>query len=266
MSNLADVNGAAPRPDQIVLEETVIGYGRALMRPLSLAIRRGDFWGIVGPNGAGKSTLIKTILGLIPPVRGKVSFPCGRVRQGYVPQRMMLNPAYPLTALEIVLMGCYDRLKLGCGPSAEDRNQAREELHRLGLATLEQRLYTSLSGGQQQRVLIARALASNPDVLILDEPITGLDLPGQADILAFLRELHHLSGKSILMIAHDLEQVAGVVTHLCLINKDADLCLTGTREELLDARRLSALYGRSVMIEPVPNGRPRIGVREAGHA
>lgn len=249
----------------IQLTQVSIGYGRALLRPLSFCVRQGDFWGIVGPNGAGKSTLIRTILGLIPAVEGRVEFPGGRVRLGYVPQRVTLNAAYPLCAQDIVLMGRSNRLRLGQRPSAEDRDIAREELRRLGLEALSGRLYASLSGGQQQRVLLARALASEPQVLILDEPMTGMDLPGEADILAFLQALHRESGTTILMIAHDLEKVARVALQLCLINKDTDLYETGPQSELMNPERLSMLYGRSIDIDAFGNGYRHIRVNEVRH-
>ena len=230
----------------IVLKNVTIGYGRPLMRPLALEIRRGEFWGLVGPNGAGKTTLVRTILGIVPPVSGALMFPEGRPRFGYVPQRHVLNRAYPLTALDVALMGRYDRLRLGQGPSDEDRKRAADALDRMGLADLASRRYARLSGGQQQKALMARALASDPDVLILDEPTTGMDLPGEFDILSFLKRLQGETRITIVMIGHHLDSVASVADHLCFINKDDDLFEAGSVEAMLDADRLSGLYGRRV--------------------
>ena len=232
----------------ILLDETTIGYGRALMRPLSLSIRQGNFWGVVGPNGAGKTTLVKTILGLLRPSKGQVAFPSGKPRIGYVPQRHVLNTDYPLSAFDVVLMGRYPRLGVGRSPGLKDRERAMEEIERVGLGELSTRRFSSLSGGQQQRMLIARALAADPDMLILDEPTTGMDLPGETDILDFLSRLHQAEGKTLLMIGHHIGSVIRVVDHLCLINKDADMFESGPLDEMLDTRRLSSCYGRSIAV------------------
>jgi len=230
----------------MTLSDVTIGYRRPLMRPFTLEIRRGEVWGFVGPNGAGKTTLVKTILGLVPPVSGALVFPNGRPRFGYVPQRHMLNPAYPLTALDVTLMGRYDRLGPGRVPTEQDRRRAREELGRVGLSDAVSKRYALLSGGQQQKTLMARALASDPDVLVLDEPTTGMDLPGESDILSFLKRLHEETRITILMIGHHLDSVAGVADHLGFINKDEDRFEAGPAESMLDDGRLSTLYGRRV--------------------
>jgi len=223
----------------VKMEGTVIGYGRALTRPLDLTVRRGDFWGIVGPNGSGKTTLVKTILGLVRPVGGLVGFPSGPPRFGYMPQRHLLNPDYPLNALDVVVMGRTNRFPLGRGPSGDDRRRVREEIERVDMAALADRPFASLSGGQQQRILLARALASDPDVLVLDEPTTGMDLPGEADILSFLQGLHARTGLTILMIGHHIGKVIRVADHLCLINKDTDIFEAGPAQEMLQAEALS---------------------------
>jgi len=248
----------------IQLNDIAIGYGRALMRPLSLTIRRGDFWGIVGPNGAGKTTLVKTILGLLRPFKGEVEFPAGKPRFGYVPQRHVLNKEYPLSAFDVVLMGRYPLLGIGRRPSQADRRRTLEEIERVGLGGLAVRRFSSLSGGQQQRMLIARALVADPDVLVLDEPTTGMDLPGEADILDFLSRLHREDGKTLLMIGHHISSVIRVVDHLCLINKDADLFEAGPIEDMLDERRLTACYGRLIAVSGEGRGL-HVSVSEVNH-
>ena len=246
MSRVPDDGG-----DQILvdLQGVAIGYGgRALVRSVSLQVRAGELWGIVGPNGAGKSTLVKTILGLIRPVAGDVAFPSGQPRFGYVPQRHGLNPNYPLTAFDVALMGRTDRLGLGRRPGAADRQRAAEELDRVGLGAEVRTPYASLSGGQQQKVLMARALASDPDVLVLDEPTTGMDLPAESDMLAFLRRLHATSGITMLMIGHHIVQIAGLVGHICLINKDTDLFDAGPAEQMLVEEHLGQAYRRPIRV------------------
>lgn len=232
----------------VQLERTTIGYGRPLMRPITLSIRSGEFWGIVGPNGAGKTTLVKTVLGLARPVEGGVGFPSGPPRFGYMPQRHLLNPDYPLTALDVALMGRTDRFPLGRGPTKRDRKRVIEEMEHVDMAKLADRPFAALSGGQQQRILLARALASDPDVLILDEPTTGMDLPGESDILSFLRALHGRTDLTILMIGHHIGKVISVVDHLCLINKDTDLFEAGTIAKMLHEETLSRAYGRGIEV------------------
>lgn len=234
---------AAPAP-LIRLDAVVLGYGAPLMRPLDWAVQRGEFWGVVGPNGAGKSTLARTLLGLLRPLGGRLELMPPALRFGYVPQRHAVGQGFPVSVLDVTLMGRYDRRSPGRRLTEEDRGRTREELARLGMAPHADRLFSALSGGQQQRVLLARALASDPDVLLLDEPTEGMDLPGAADILLFLQRLPGERGLTVVMIGHHLDEVLGAADHLALINKDTDLFEAGPVAELLDAARLSRLYGR----------------------
>ena len=236
--------------EYITLDSIEIGYKkRALMKPISLKINKGDFWGIVGPNGAGKTTLIKTIIGIIPSISGSLKF-CNNItpKFGYVPQRHNLNANYPLTALNVVLMGKLAKPGMKIKPSIEDKKIVMNEISRLNMQNHCNRLYSSLSGGQQQRILIARALASKPDVLILDEPTSGMDLPGESDIINFLHKLHLNSKITIMMIGHHIGKVEKIVNQLCLINKDTGLFNAGPVNELLNENLLSGLYNRSVCI------------------
>ena len=238
----------------VELKDVAIGYGRALMRPLSLSIKKGEWWGIVGPNGAGKTTLVKTMLGLIPAVFGKVDYPSGRPRFGYVPQRHALNPAFPLTVLDVVLMGRYPELKTGRAPNKQDKDLAMKAVVRAGLKDQAFQKYSALSGGQQQRALMARALTADPDLLVLDEPTAGMDLAGEADILQFLSDLHSSDGLTIIMIGHYLETVARAVNHLCLINKDTGQFEAGASCDLVQSDKLSALYGRPITVSGACGG------------
>lgn len=239
----------------IQIEGISIGYNhKPLMSGVSLHIKHGEFWGIVGPNGGGKTTLVRTMLGLIPPVSGEVHFEDRKPRFGYVPQRHSLNVNYPLTVWDVALMGRTDQIGLGRRPKDADRERTRAELERIGMLAMKDLRFGALSGGQKQRVLMARALASDPNVLVLDEPTTGMDLPGESDILTFLTQLHTESHMTIVMIGHHIEKVASVVDHLCLISKDANRFEVGELEELMDSERLSALYEREINIAELEHG------------
>ncbi|MCU0662969.1 MAG: metal ABC transporter ATP-binding protein [Myxococcota bacterium] len=211
----------------IRLREVSIGYGRPLMHSVNLELRRGEFWGMVGPNGAGKTTLAKTILGLVPPLIGRVERGVAGLRSSYTPQRHRLNPSYPLCALEVVEMGRVAYLPIGHRPTREDRRKAEEALARLDVSALATKLYRSLSGGQQQRVLLARALAVDPDLLVLDEPAEGMDLLGTSDILGFLKKANQNGRMSVLIQYSNLFEV-------------------GPTEAMASSARLTSLYGRPV--------------------
>ncbi|MDH7568996.1 MAG: ATP-binding cassette domain-containing protein, partial [Armatimonadota bacterium] len=180
--NLAvDAENTAPL---IVFEDVVLGYGREpVLSDLSFAIRRGDYLGIVGPNGSGKTTLLKGVLGVLPPLSGRIvrGRDGGReVRFGYVPQINTVDELYPLGVLDVVLMGRYRRIGLVRRPGKEDRERAMAALEEVGIAHLAPRLYRDLSGGQRQRVLMARALAIEPDILVLDEPTNDMDIAAES--------------------------------------------------------------------------------------
>ena len=151
------------------LSNVSLGYTNPLMSPVNLEIRRGEFWGMVGPNGAGKTTLAKTLLGLIPPLAGRVEWLTPDLSLSYTPQRHKLDPRYPLSVLDVTLMGRSVNLGLGKGYSAQDHERAKQELERIGLGGEADKPYRALSGGQKQRVLLARALTADPDLMILDD-------------------------------------------------------------------------------------------------
>ncbi len=255
------------REDLIRVTQAAIGHDRPLLGPIDLAIQRGDFWGVVGPNGAGKTTLAMTLLGLIPPLSGQVRFGKAGLRFGYVPQRHSLDPDYPLSAFDVALMGRTDRLGLLRRPSASDRRRTREELERFGMASAAERRFRDLSGGEKQRVLMARALVSEPDVLVLDEPTEGIDLTGESDMMGFLRKLHAGGDLAVIMIEHHMTDVVSIVDHLCLVNHRSRLFSAGPIAELLSEQRLSALYGRPVRITDCQE-RTHVHVRDEddGHA
>ena len=232
----------------VALSGGTIGYrGGASVSGVDLRICRGDFWGIVGPNGAGKSTLLKTLLGMLPPLRGELHL-APDVCFGYVPQRTVLDRLFPLSALQVVRLG-----GMGAGTGAlrglrgAPRRAAMGALDRLGIAHVARKPFRSLSGGQQQRVLIARALVREPDILVLDEPTAGMDIPSES--LDFLQDLNRAHETTVLMVVHHIEVVASRSSSIALINMDTGLFATGGTAELVNTERLSELYRRPIEVK-----------------
>jgi len=235
-------------PFLIALAGAGIGYGgRRLFEGIDIAIEPGDYLGLVGPNGGGKTTLLRTLLGVIPPLGGRLARKPG-LKVGYVPQRGSLDPIFPMSALEVVRqggMGCAAGLS-GCLRSA-GADAALAALAHLGLEGQAGEPFAALSGGQQQRVLIARALVRRPELLVLDEPAAGMDVPSEHDLLDFVGELND-GGTAVILVAHDLTLVAGRARRVGLVNKDIPLFEVAPAADLLEPGRLSALYGRDMEI------------------
>ena len=232
-----------------------IGYsGRALLDGIDFVLERGEFVGLVGPNGGGKTTLLRTVLGLIPPVRGEVvrapSPSGGPLRFGYVIQREHLDRVFPLSLNDVVLMGRTARLGLLRFPGREDRRKVGEALERVGIAELADRPFRDLSGGQQQRAIIARALAGEPDVMVLDEPTTGTDVAGEGAVMDLLGDLNH-AGMTMLMVSHALSTVMNHAGRLAFIRHDRRLFRMGPTKEMLTREVLTELYEVPVQVECV---------------
>lgn len=193
-------------PPLIALEDAAFGYrGEAVLRAVNLHVDSGDFIGLVGPNGSGKTTLFRGILGLIPPLHGRITrHPVLTHRTGYVLQRDVLDPIYPVTAHDVVHMGLTGSLPwhrtLGTGRDPV----LAQSLARVGLEGIAGQPFSELSGGQRQRVLIARAIVSRPALLVLDEPTAGIDPAAEEKILELLSDLNTREGMAILMVSHRL--------------------------------------------------------------
>jgi zinc transport system ATP-binding protein len=185
-----------------------LGYeGKAILQHVSFEVNAGDYLCIVGENGSGKTTLMKTILGLRKPLSGTVATGDG-LRQseiGYLPQQTLVQRDFPASVKEIVLSGCQGRQGMRPFYSRADRQLAKENIRRMGLEALANRCYRELSGGQQQRVLLARALCATRKLLLLDEPVAGLDPKVTAEMYAIIRSLNRQEGITVIMISHDLE-------------------------------------------------------------
>jgi ABC-type Mn2+/Zn2+ transport system ATPase subunit len=187
------------------LQDASFGYGAApVLERVSLVIERGDFVALLGPNGAGKTTLLRGLLGLLEPQGGRVERGTALAAPGYVPQRDALDPIFPLTAGEVVLMGTYARLSPVRPVGRTEHERARLCLERVGLGSAAGKPFWALSGGQKQRVLIARALAGDPQVLVLDEPTSGVDRATErsiVDLITTLNREHHLT---VVLVCHHL--------------------------------------------------------------
>ena len=224
-----------------------VAYGeRLVLEDVSLACHAGEIVGLLGPNGCGKSTLLKAAVGLVPRLRGEIRLdgaPLDRAvlaRVAYVPQRNEVDWSFPITVEEVVLLGRQGRLGLFGRPGPADRRAAREALERLGMDSLRRAQIGELSGGQQQRVFLARALAQQGEVLLLDEPLTGVDTKTQAVVLELLAELR-AAGQAIVMATHDLAQAAEGCDRLCLLN--GRVIAFGPPAAVLTGEHLAATYG-----------------------
>lgn len=226
--------------------------GREVLHNINLDINEGVFLGIVGPNGSGKTTLLRVMIGLIEPFMGK-AFVFGEEPQrqrekgifGYLPQHQNIDAGFPITALDVVMMGL-PRKGLVRRHSEDDRNRAREMLSIMGMESYENHLFGSLSGGQQQRVSIARALASRPRILVLDEPSTGIDVVGQEDFYHLLRGLQKRFNLTIIMVSHDIGTITTYVDEIACLNRI--LHYHGNPLGAFNKEVLKELYGKSVEI------------------
>lgn len=216
-----------------------------VLRAASMEAPEGTVTGIVGPNGAGKSTLLKASLGLLPTLTGTASFwgkPLSEVRHrvGYMPQSASVDWDFPATVAQVVLMGTYGTLGWGRRPSKQARERADEALDRVGMAEFARRQIGELSGGQKQRVFLARVLAQDPDLLLMDEPFAGIDALSERAIMDVLTQLRS-SGRTIVLVHHDLSTLTRVCDRVVLLNKET--IAQGPVGEVLVSANLRAAYG-----------------------
>jgi len=226
---------------------------RLALDGVDLDVEPGDILGVIGPNGSGKTTLLRVMLGLLPASAGTVRLfgtePAAFRewhRLGYVPQRASIDPGLPATVSEVVGTGLVSRLGVLRRARAPDRARVREALEQVGMAQHGAARIGTLSAGQQQRVLIARALASAPELLVLDEPTEGIDPEAQAAFYALLHTLNREQGVTLVMVSHDIAAVAREVTKLACLNRR--LVYHGPPAAALAADTLAALYGPAARI------------------
>jgi ABC-type Mn2+/Zn2+ transport system ATPase subunit len=229
--------------------------GVIALKDISLEVTEGEFVGIIGPNGSGKTTLCRAVLGLMPPIEGSLQIlDCAceelrchhRARIGYLPQKGLLEQNFPITVLEAVIMGRYGALGLFKRPTRRDRDIALGALSDVGMADHQNTALGHLSGGQQQRVLIARALAQQPQILLLDEPTTGIDLVTQHSVLDLIRRLHADLGLTILLVTHDINMIRHLVDRLVLLK--TTLFASGPPQAVLRPEILRQVYGKDLVI------------------
>jgi zinc transport system ATP-binding protein len=240
---------AATARDEVVLrcERLVVGWGdTALLPPIDVAIQRGSMLAVVGRNGSGKSTWFKTILGLVPPIRGRVALGTPRPRLAYVPQSLEVDPTLPLEARDVVLWGrLRDRSFLRPWASREDRRAVDRALDEAGAAELARRPFQDLSKGQRQRILFARMLASEPDLALLDEPTSAMDMVAERDAIHLLARLARGRGMAVVLVSHAVDVAASHADRILLLDRVGRQVVLGPRDEVLasDAYRRHCGHG-----------------------
>ena len=207
-----------PRP-LVSLRGVSVGYSEPVLRGVDLTIYSGDLIGMAGPNGSGKTTLFRAILGLLPILSGSLERDCLLSDFGYVPQSTSLDPNFPLTAGEVVEMGSYGRLRPYQPMPVEEKEKTKKSLDQVGLSHLAVKSFFSLSGGQRQRILIARALMVDPKILILDEPLSGVDQESRKAITELLIMLNGEGRLTVFFSSHDLEMVRSVAGKILRVDK-----------------------------------------------
>ena len=241
----------ASGPPVVVFDNVACGYARdPVLSGMDLEIMPGDFVGFLGPSGSGKSTLLRLILGAVRLFSGTVlidGVPLGRRRPnvGYVPQLETINWNFPVTVRETVLMGAAMRKPFLPWHSPRQRTNALEIMERLGIAHLADRQIRQLSGGEQQRAFLARALISNPGLLLLDEPVAGVDIKTRDEVMHLLHELNH-QGVTIVMTTHQINSVAAHLPRVVCIN--GGIVAQGPPADVFTTDILRRTYGADIPV------------------
>lgn len=220
---------------QITCKNLTLGYeNRAIQENLNFSINAGDYLCIVGENGSGKSTLMKTLLHLQPPISGTIELGDGLRKNeiGYLPQQTLVQRDFPASVKEIVLSGCQGRCGWRPFYNKGDKKIARKAMEKMMIQDLQDRCYRELSGGQQQRVLLARALCAAKKILLLDEPVSGLDPKVTAEMYQLIQDLNKRDEITIIMISHDIEAAVRYATHILHIG---EYCFFGTKKQYLES-------------------------------
>ena len=228
----------------ITLDKLSIGYnGQPVLSEISLSIARDSFTAILGVNGSGKSTLLKTLIGLLPPIAGRIHTAASAAAPlvfGYVPQSTQFDPIYLLTGFEVALMGTYGRVRPGRFVPPIERAFTRECLRAAGAEEFARKRFAELSGGQKQRVLIARALTTRPDVLVLDEPTAGVDHAATHAVLEFISQIREERKISVLLVTHDFAMVRHHARQVIWLYEGK--VFHGATNELLTPERMAEMF------------------------
>jgi ABC-type Mn2+/Zn2+ transport system ATPase subunit len=231
----------------ITLDNLSIGYNnQAVLSGISLSIAHASFTAVIGANGSGKSTLLKTVLGLLPPVAGRIDTVSAGVPLvfGYVPQSIQFDSIYLVTAFEVALMGAYGRIRPGRFVPATERAFTRECLRAAGAEEFSRKRFAELSGGQKQRVLIARALTTRPDILVLDEPTAGVDRDATHAVMEFIAQIRKERKITVLLVTHDFAAVRRHAEQVIWLHEGT--VFHGAAHELLTAERMAEIFERGI--------------------
>ncbi len=223
--------------------------GHTALENITFHLHAGERVAVVGPNGAGKSTLFKIVAGVLRPTEGEVtvygSGPGGHVCIGYVPQRSQVDWRFPVSVADVVMMGRIAKLGLLGWPKKRDWDFVHAALETVGIADLAKRQISELSGGQQQRMFIARALAQEAELMLMDEPLTGLDTPAQESLLSLLDDLQR-RGVTLMVATHDLEQARRHFDRILLLNRR--LIAFGPPAQVMQPETLIKAYGSKIQV------------------
>ena len=239
----------------IELQNVTYSYpheNESAIEKVSLSVHKGDYLGIVGVNGGGKSTLLKLMIGLLTPQKGKIELFGEDIKNfkdwpkiGYISQQVShIDSHFPMTVEEAVMMGRYPKLGLFRMPGQKDRELVREALVQVEMQDFRKRLIGDLSGGQQQRVFIARVLASQPEIIVLDEPTVGVDMKTQRQFYTLLQKLNTELGLTLILVSHELDIVAHEATEIAYINRELVYC--GFPDKFVQSKYFEKLSGKGV--------------------
>ncbi|HOJ78661.1 MAG TPA: metal ABC transporter ATP-binding protein [Bacillota bacterium] len=259
-------NGPINKQPILTLTGVTIGYpGITALSKIDCEINKGEYIAVIGPNGSGKSTLLKGILGLLPLQSGKITLHlCNEDHPnikpaslfGYVPQKNRSETTFPVSVKEVVMMGLYAQIGWFRRPQPQHWELVRQSLAKVGMVDCAERHFSELSGGQQQRVIIARALVSNPQIIILDEPTSAIDISAQQEILSILERLNQEEGKTILMVTHDINEIVHFCNKVLLLGGEKKYFF-GPPNEILTRETLVSVYGNRIYVYN-HNGHPHV--------
>ncbi len=216
---------------QIICRNLAIGYdGKAIVQNMKFSVNTGEYLCVIGENGAGKSTFMKTLLGLQPPIQGEILFGDNLKQNeiGYLPQQTEVQKDFPASVREIVLSGCQNQLGLRPFYNRKEKSYAEAILNKLQITDLAEQCYRELSGGQKQRVLLARALCATKKMLLLDEPVAGLDPKAAKEMYYLIQKINREENITVIMISHDIQIAVNYASHVMKIGPNI---FYGTSEE-----------------------------------
>lgn len=227
------------------LKDVSIGYnGKPIIDGISMQITRGTLIGFVGPNGGGKTTLVKTMLGFIPPIKGTVDHTSG-ITLGYVPQSTSFDRLFPLSVREVITMGRYSRIPFFANPGRDDNQKVIEAAKQTGIVHLINRPYRSLSGGEKQRALLARAIVSEPDLMVLDEPTSSVDKKGESEIMSLIVEMKAIKEFTIIIVSHHMDSLVQHTEKIAVIDKDQNIFCFEDKEDAFHNAAFNTFFGQS---------------------